>query len=171
MSGESSHDRGRTRVYDAEKLVRGMFDRADASPGRQVTLHGSTITLPVERRFASIASVEDYLRQVLALDAVRGAFDRAGAPIRVRPRAGSAAAHYEYPTATIAVPTDRGGRWALRELVILHELAHHLDAPDSVLPAHGIDFVHRYLELVDIVIGPEAALVLRSAYSGTGALP
>ena len=60
----------------------------------------------------------------------------------------------------MAVPGHRAGSaWALRELVILHELAHHL-APDIEI-AHGGSFVDRLLTLVDGVVGPEAALLLR----------
>lgn len=167
MSGRAPRDDHRRRVYDAEHLVRGMFDRADRGTGRQVQLHGSTITLPVERRFASAASVEDYLGRVLALEAIRAEFPRSTAPIHVRVRGGAAAAHYEYADATIAIPESREGRWALRELVVLHELAHHLADPDVAEPAHGGAFVARTLDLVEIVMGPEAAFVLRVAYIGT----
>jgi putative metallohydrolase (TIGR04338 family) len=47
----------------------------------------------------------------------------------------------------------------LRELVILHELAHHLG--DDVEIPHGGAFVGRLLDLVDGIVGPEAALLLR----------
>lgn len=168
MSGNGIRDEQRQRVYDAEHLVHRMFDRADQGTGRQVHLHGSTITLPVERRFGSIESVEDYLRRVLALPGVRSTFARSTAPIHVRPRRGYTAAHYDRATATIAIPDGRDGRWALRELVVLHELAHHLGPPEAEEAAHGGDFVARTLELVEIVLGPEAAFVLRVAYAGTG---
>ncbi len=51
----------------------------------------------------------------------------AAEPLAVRARRGTTAAHYEYDgdLATIAVP-DRHTTWALRELVVLHEIAHHL---------------------------------------------
>ncbi|WP_084351295.1 TIGR04338 family metallohydrolase [Millisia brevis] len=169
MSGGGRRDEQRQRVYDAESLVQRMFDRADGGTGRQVQLHGSTITLPVERRFGSVDSAEDYLRRVLDLAGVRAAFPRSSAPVAVRTRRGATAAHYEHGTATIAIPDGRDGRWALRELVVLHELAHHLGDPDAEEAAHGGDFVARTLELVEIVMGPEAAFVLRVAYAGTGA--
>ena len=88
--------------------------------------------------------------------------------MRVRERAGAARAHYERPGAIVAVPTHRtGGGWALRELVILHELAHHLggDEPE----AHGGPFVDRLLDLVDGVVGPEAALLMRISMLDVGA--
>ncbi|MET7771281.1 TIGR04338 family metallohydrolase [Nocardia sp. NPDC005366] len=168
----SVRDIQRAKVYDAERLVRGMFDRADRAGSRTVELYGSRITLPIERRFASVASVQVYADKVLALNWVRAQWDRASVPLRVRSRAGAAAAHYEVADAVLAVPLHTGGTaWALRELVVLHELAHHLEpatATATVAP-HGPEFCTRYVELVDGVIGPEAALVLRTSLLGCGA--
>lgn len=114
-----TRDAQRARVYDAEQQVRTMLDRADERGLRTITVHGSTLTLPVERRFASIDSVQAYVDAVLALRWVRATWPRASAPVRVRARAGSAAAHYERAEATIAVPLhERGTAWGLREMVV-----------------------------------------------------
>ncbi|WP_054815319.1 TIGR04338 family metallohydrolase [Nocardia arizonensis] len=164
----SARDGRRARVYDAEQLVRAMFDRADESSARTVDLYGSRLTLPVERRFASVDSVQVYVDKVLALDWVRASGPRAARPVRVRARRGTAAAHYEPEDGVLAVPPPTGATtWALRELVILHELAHHL-APAGDLAAHGPEFCTRYVELVEGVIGPEAGLLLRSTMHGCG---
>ena len=56
----------------------------------------------------------------------------------------------------------------MRELVVLHELAHHLE-PDPAAAAHGPAFVHRYAHLVTEVIGPEVGLLLRSTMHAEGA--
>lgn len=163
----TARDSQRSAVYDAEQLVRRSFDRADEFGHRVVEVFGSQLTLPVERRFGSVASVADYVARVLALNWVRAGWERAGVPVTVRARRGAAAAHYERDGAVLAVPPPALGRsWALRELVILHELAHHL-APEAEVP-HGPGFCARYLELVDGVVGPEAALLLRSALHGCG---
>ncbi|WP_072690253.1 TIGR04338 family metallohydrolase [Rhodococcus marinonascens] len=163
MSG--LRDNQRAAVYDAEALVRTMFDRADERELRVVEVMGSQVTLPVERKFASIESVQDYVDRVLVLNWVRSTWTRAATPIRVRARAGNKASHYESDCATIAIPEHQGGRaWALRELVVLHEIAHHLDPSDPDHPTvepHGPGFVDRYLTLVCEIIGPEAAFVLR----------
>ncbi|MEV6556737.1 TIGR04338 family metallohydrolase [Nocardia sp. NPDC051756] len=165
----SVRDTQRAKVYDAEQLVRGMFDRADEHGSRTVELYGSHLTLPIERRFASVESVQNYADKVLALNWVRGQWDRAGTAVRVRSRAGTAAAHYEAEDAVLAVPLHTGSRaWALRELVILHELAHHLESNVGAVAPHGPEFCTRYLELVDGIIGPEAALVLRATMLGCG---
>ncbi|MCP2320486.1 putative metallohydrolase, TIGR04338 family [Nocardia amikacinitolerans] len=169
VAAVSVRDAQRAKVYDAEQLVRGMFDRADEHGNRTVELYGSQITLPIERRFASVESVQTYAEKVLALNWVRAQWDRAEVPVRVRSRAGATAAHYEAADAVLAVPLHTGGTaWALRELVVLHELAHHLEPAAEKVAPHGPEFCTRYLELVDGIIGPEAALVLRGALLGCG---
>lgn len=135
-------------------------------------MHGSRLTLPVERKFASVESVQRYCDRVLALGWVRTNWPRASVPIRVRARAGTTAAHYETEGAVLAVPLHfRGAAWALRELVVLHELAHHLAPRSCDLAPHGPEFCTRYLELVEGVVGPEAAFVLRIGMLGCGVRP
>lgn len=150
--------------------MRRMFDRAEEFGARTVELHGSHLTLPIERKFASVGSVQEYVDRVLALNWVRARWVRAEAPLTVRARAGAAAAHYETGRGVLAVPLHTGGTaWALRELVILHELAHHLEPPGADYAPHGPQFCTRYLELVDGIIGPEAALLLRATLHDCGA--
>ncbi|NEW46086.1 TIGR04338 family metallohydrolase [Nocardia cyriacigeorgica] len=162
-------DTQRAKVYDAEQLVRGAFDRADEFGNRTVEVFGSQITLPVERRFASVDSVQSYCDRVLALNWVAAQWSRASSPVRVRTRAGTTAAHYEADGAVLAVPLHTGGAaWALRELVVLHELTHHLEPQPRECAPHGPEFCSRYVELVDGVIGPEAALLLRGTMIGCG---
>ncbi|KAF0849381.1 TIGR04338 family metallohydrolase [Nocardia caishijiensis] len=161
-------DTQRARVYDAEQLVRGAFDRAEEFGHRTVDIYGSQVTLPVERRFASVESVQSYVDKVLALNWVRAQWDRSAISVRVRIRAGTGAAHYERSDAVLAVPLHTGATaWALRELVVLHELAHHL-APSPDEAPHGPEFCTRYAELTDGVIGPEAALLIRATFAGCG---
>jgi putative metallohydrolase (TIGR04338 family) len=156
--GSNLRDFQRSRVYDAEHLVHRIFDRSVEYPVIEVA--GSHLTLPIERKFGSIDAVASYVEQVLALGWVRATWERAHRPVVVRERAGAGQAHYERVGSIMAVPGYRAGSgWALRELVILHELAHHL--ADSIEIAHGGAFVDRLLTLVDGVVGPEAALLLR----------
>lgn len=81
--------------------------------------------------------------------------------MRVRQRRGAKYAHYDPAPPTIAIPLDHTG-WALRELVVLHELAHHLDDDRRHHAGHGPEFCSRYLELVDSLIGVEAGFLLRA---------
>jgi putative metallohydrolase (TIGR04338 family) len=160
-------DTQRGRVYDAEALVRRIFDRSAEYP--IVDVAGSHVTLPPERKFATLESVQRYVDAVLALNWVGARWPRASVPIAVRARAGQTRAHYERLTGVVAVPLHHGGQaWALRELVVLHEVAHHL-ADDADEPAHGADFAGRMVDLVGGIVGDEAAFLLRVTLLDSGA--
>lgn len=157
-------DRQRAKVYDAENLVHRIFDRSADFPVVEVA--GSRLTLPVERHFATVESVQRYVDAVLELASVAERWPRAGTALAVRERRGQRQADYSRLGAALAVPTARrnngtGGPWALRELVILHELAHHLADADDEEP-HGPDFAARLIELSSLVIGDEAGFLLRT---------
>jgi putative metallohydrolase (TIGR04338 family) len=155
----TQRDTQRAKVYAAEEFVRTLFDRAAEHGNRVVDFFGTQLTLPPEGRFASVAAVQRYVDDVLA---------HVGADRRVtvRARRGATAAHYERSDegAIIAVP-DRLRTWALRELVVLHEIAHHLSDAE---PPHGPEFVATFCELADAVMGPEVAHVLRVLYAKEG---
>jgi putative metallohydrolase (TIGR04338 family) len=161
----SSRDNQRAKVYAAEQFVRTLFDRAAERGNQVVEFFGTQLTLPPEARFASVASVQAYVDDVLAHPRIRGGWPGAGR-LTVRPRRGATAAHYERAgdRAVIAVP-ERRTTWALRELVVLHEIAHHLS---DAQPAHGPAFVSTFCELAEAVMGPEVAHVLRVVYAKEG---
>jgi putative metallohydrolase (TIGR04338 family) len=158
-------DTQRAKVYAAEEFVRTLFDRAAEHGNQVVEFFGTQLTLPPEGRFASAPSVQHYVDDVLAHPAVRTQWPAAGT-LTVRGRRGATAAHYERSDegATIAVP-DRGSTWALRELVVLHEIAHHLCVAE---PPHGPEFVATFCEVAEAVMGPEVAHVLRVVYAKEG---
>ncbi|MEO9140366.1 MAG: TIGR04338 family metallohydrolase [Jatrophihabitans sp.] len=154
----TERDVQRARVYEAEGLVARMIDRRLDFPVAEA--FGSRVVVPDDRKFGDIASVQRYADAVLALGWVGN-----DTPVTIRARRGSTKAEYEFESATIAVPPhDKGGRWAMRELVILHELAHHLVGK----PDHGPAYVARFLELVDGLIGAEAAFLLRASLLDSG---
>lgn len=156
----TARDGQRARVYEAEGIVARMFDRRHDFP--VVDAFGSRVVVPDDRKFGDIASIQRYVDAVLALDWVR---QPAPGPVTVRARAGAAKAEYEFATRSIAVPPHRvGGQWAMRELVVLHELAHHLAGE----PDHGPAFVAQLLELVDGIVGAEAAFLLRAGLLDAG---
>jgi putative metallohydrolase (TIGR04338 family) len=161
-----SRDSQRARVYAAEEFVRVMFDRAAEHGTPSVDFFGTQLTLPPEGRFASMASVQRYVDDVLALAAVRREWPNVPG-LRVRARRGATSAHYENRdgAGTIAVPDRDTADWAMRELVILHEVAHHLC---RVPPPHGPDFVATMCTLTELVMGPELGHVLRVVYAKEG---
>ena len=161
----SARDTQRAKVYAAEQFVRTLFDRAAEHGSRVVDFFGTSLTLPPEGRFASVESVQAYVDDVLNHPSVQRRWP-ALMPISVRPRRGVTAAHHERRDgdAVIAVPAHRD-RWALRELVVLHEIAHHVC---DAAPPHGPEFVATFPELAGLVMGPEVEHVLRVVYLKEG---
>jgi len=151
----SRRDSQRSKVYAAEEFARTVFAR-----GGTAEFFGAALTLPPEARFGSVQDVQRYVDRVLELPSVQAA------PLTVRPRRGATAAHYESRdgAGVIAVP-DTATRWALRELVVLHEIAHHLCPCD---PPHGPEFATTMADLAATVMGPEAGYVLRVLYDKHG---
>ena len=162
----TARDFQRAKVYAAEEFVRTMFDRAAEHGSPSVEFFGTQLTLPPEGRFGSVASAQRYVDDVLALPAVRQRWPQVS-PLRVRPRRAATAAHYENHdgAGVIAVPDRDTADWAMRELVMLHEVAHHLCRAE---PAHGAEFVATMCTLTELVMGPELGHVLRVVYAKEG---
>jgi putative metallohydrolase (TIGR04338 family) len=162
----SNRDSQRAKVYAAEEFVRTMFDRAAEHRSPAIEFFGTQLTLPPEGRFGSVASVQRYVDDVLALPAVRQQWPEVS-PLRVRARRAATAAHYENQdgAGVIAVPDRDTADWAMRELVVLHEVAHHLCRAQS---AHGAEFVATMCTLTELVMGPELGHVLRVVYAKEG---
>jgi putative metallohydrolase (TIGR04338 family) len=159
-------DAQRQRLYDAQHILTTMIDHAQESGNPTVSIEGVSLVLPPEARFASLDSIQAYIKQVLAMPSVAERFGKwAQGEITVRERKGHTAAHYEgYGPhgGTIAVHTgDRN--WAMREVVVLHEIAHHFTRND--LPAHGPKFAAALIDLLGLVMGPEAGLALRLLFA------
>ena len=153
-----SRDNQRSNVYAVENLVSKMIDTATEQGITTLQVAGSTIPVPIERKFGDLAGVQRYVDLVMS----RVAVDY-GVPetITVRARKGDARAHYEPFTAVIAVPPhpNRGQSWAMRELLVLHEIAHHLTS--KALQSHGPEFVAAEMDLMDRFVGPEMAFLFR----------
>ncbi len=160
-------DAQRAKVYAAEEFVRTLFDRAaehgsptveffgtqsDASAGGAVRLGRVGAALRRRRARASRRCAEQWPEV---------------SPLRVRARRAATAAHYENRdgAGVIAVPDRDTADWAMRELVVLHEVAHHLC---QVQPPHGPEFVATICTLAELVMGPELGHVLRVVYAKEG---
>ena len=164
--GSASRDSQRAKVYAAEEFVRTLFDRAAEHGSRSVEFFGAQLTLPPEARFGSVPAVQRYVNDVLALPSVRRQWPKVP-PLTVRSRRAATAAHYENQdgTGVIAVPDLDAADWAMRELVVLHEIAHHLS---DAQPAHGSQYVATLCTLAELVMGPELGHVLRVVYAKEG---
>lgn len=149
-------DRQRSRVYAAEQNWAMRLDAARLG-ARRAVVAGSSIVLPVEVRFGSLDAAARYAEELLSRWDVP--------PVVVRARRGQARAHWESP-GTVALPwPERGETWAMREAVVLHELAHHLAFHLDGEQGHGPAFPARLLELVHAALGEQAAFVLAVDYA------
>ena len=149
----AARDTQRARVYAAEDAWALLLDAARRG-ARRAVVAGSQVLLPEEKHFGTLASAQAYCDGFLGdLPAVR-----------VRQRRGQTKAHWETP-GVIALPFPaRGQAWALRESVLLHELAHHLAFHRHGVVDHGTSYTSSMLELVEQALGAEAALALRVEY-------
>lgn len=133
----------------------------------EITLDGKTFRPETEPRFTGPDEITRYADQVLAhLRATdRHYGGREALPVRVRPRQGDRAATYTFDDQTIAVPPyEIGGGWALRGMVVLHELAHHLHGE----PGHGPAFRATFVRLVEDIGAPVIAEMLQHAFAAEG---
>lgn len=155
------YDQHKSLVYQGEFRVREMLDRANhpRTPAPDVELFGTKVRLPRERKFASVETIQLYCDKVLALPSIQAEFANAKHPVRVRARKGSSFAHYQ--AGEIAIFMGEGGqtRWACREIVVLHELAHHLGRD-----AHGPKFRYAFVKLVSAAMDPSVGFVLQACW-------
>ncbi len=162
-------DTQRQRLYDAESQVRRQLELA-AAGARTVTVAASTLVLPLEVRFGSLDAVRRYVEGVRSSLPFAQRFPRAAAtPVRVRARRGNQHAHYEAPDTIALHAPEHGAAWSLRELVVLHEVAHHAaqhDLPPE--PAHGPAFAGAFVRIVTAALGPETGLLLTTAFADHG---
>lgn len=162
-------DSQRQRLYDAEQQVRRQLEFA-AAGARTITVASSTLVLPLEMRFGSLDGAQRYIDGIQATDAFGRLFPNAAAvPLRLRARRGDRSAHYEPPDTIALHEPQHGTGWSLRELVVLHEVAHHAAhhdlAPET---AHGPRYAGAFVRLVGDVLGLETGLLLTTAFAEHG---
>jgi putative metallohydrolase (TIGR04338 family) len=140
------------RVYAAEDTLMFLLEH----PGT-AQFQGSALTLPVERRFGDLDGVRRYLRELRTRT-----WGHAEVPSpTVRLRKGHTRAHWE-SDGTIALPDGIGAKgWAMREVVVLHEYAHHVAWHRHGVTGHGLAFQQIYLDLLEHAVGPEARFVVQ----------
>ena len=155
-------DTDRALLYSAEQTFRAMLDHQHEIS--TVLLAGSQVYVPQERRFADLVNMQRYVARVYDVANIYGLVPT------VRSRRGNAKAHYEVDEHTIAVPTDK--HWAMREVVLLHEIA-HASAPTQT---HGTDwhnktFRREFARLVGLMMGPEGQFILSVLMMEMGLAP
>jgi putative metallohydrolase (TIGR04338 family) len=153
-------DYQKQRVYDVEHSIQAILDKVAASEDPYLlVVAGSTLIIPLERKFGRIEDIQAYVDLCCHVLKV--------VPPRVRARKTTHKAHY--CAGEIAIPTNEAqaaGKtgWAMRETVVLHELAHHLARGDQ----HGAAFVGKFLSLIKEFMGSETWLLALSTFDSLG---
>jgi putative metallohydrolase (TIGR04338 family) len=167
-------DQGRSSVYAAEDQIARLLDH-----GGEVDFYGSKLQAPMQRRFGDLKAVTSYLN---ALRNMPWGHGDTPLPVVVSARS-NIAARWTAPN-TIQIPAS--SRWAMTEMVILHEYSHHVvyhvrlraESESATRVAdgtgvepkagHGREFRQVFLELVTNAIGAEAGLLLTAALDQAG---
>lgn len=146
------------RVYEVEGYIREVLDLALRHDIRLHEAFGSTWILPQERRFGDLAGAQRYVEGVLQLGWVQQEWpERSAERVRVGARR-ELLGEAMYRQGRISLPDHGGGlSWAMRELVVLHELAHHLTGTT----AHAQRYREGYVKLVGGVMGESFGELLR----------
>lgn len=110
----------------------------------------------------SYAGAVEYIRTVEASDAYVLTF--CDPPrLNVSQFFGSSKAYYTPGTDTLTLPAASDGAWAYNSLVLLHEMAHHLE-----IDSHGPRFAGAFLYLVRTFEGDDAADALVASFTKNG---
>lgn len=142
-------------IYDAERSVQFILDQQFENP--LINIARSTIEVPKELKFGDIASVQRYADLVT---------DRVGCTrVKAVEQSKRASLRAFYRGGEIHFPVQ-SGRWAMRETVVLHEIAHHIT--EDWEDPHGAVFAGNLLDLVETMMGPAAAFIMRVTFHQTG---
>jgi len=147
-------DSHREAVYEAERRLEGMLSTAEDTGNPVVELDGITLTLPPQARFGSIDSIQTYADRVCDMAEV--------SRVTVRERRGIRKATYSPSNQTLNIPD---AAWARKEMVVLHELAHHVAGGEHL---HTTPFLVAMNDLLGMVMGPEMSLAHRILCSHNG---
>lgn len=155
-------------LYETEDTLHNTMRQLG---GSTVFYNNSTITVPTLDVLTSLHEVNDFLNTALHHPLVAAAYPSRPAIIAKRGRrTKSTNVDYHFP-ATIKFPHGEDD-WSFSKPVIIHELAHHLAFHNISphIPAHGPQFRAINHHLVSILISPEAAHMLWTAYLQAGLL-
>lgn len=147
MAAVASRRDPQSAVYRTEDIITAALE-----DGGSVVMFGQHFELPDsgQRRFARVEDITRYLDALWQMPWVR---EYEIPQPQVRVRKGQAKAVYEGRRHTIAIPE---AKWALTEMVVLHEVAHSLTRGDG----HGERFRRVYADLASRAIDPVLGIML-----------
>lgn len=150
-------------VHLVDRYVEDLLTHKGDGLIDSVTVFGSEFVIPRERRFSSVGDIQDYVDELRSGRWVWATWpDASSVPVRViekASRGGTAGA-----TMTDGVLSIHPTRKWMREITVLHELAHHYSEDGG----HGDRFREAYLTLVDEVMSPQLAYLMRIGYRTEG---
>ena len=144
----------KTALYNAEWQVQAILDRQ--YDDQVVCIAGSTIAIPMERKFSSIETVQRYVDTLVGPDKIKVSPTRSDSQHAFGRRG-----HISFPVER----SRKGAPWALRETVVLHEIAHALN-PE--FDRHGPSFSATLVDLVERAMGPEASFLYKIIFHQNG---
>lgn len=153
-------DNQQALVYNSEQMFRKVLDRSSEIP--TIEIYGSNFVIAQDRNFGDLQSAQRYVDGILSLNWVKSTWDSvAGQKVTVVPRKGNEHAHYQNNTIALPNYLSKNGRnfWAMREVVVLHELAHHLTKFDA-RSDHGPLFAGTFVKLVKELMSEEDGFIL-----------
>lgn len=146
------------RIYRMDERVKTLLDAALERDIRVVEIHGSTLYIPLELRFGNIESVQTYIDLTLGKDEIIQRYPKAEIPLQVHAMRDNKEPYYRQNK--IGLPDHGGGiSPAMREIVVLHEMAHHLGSS-----GHSQRFLDAYIDLVEKNMSPSLGLYMRMIY-------
>ena len=143
-------------VYGAEFFLRDALDVAGEGDGT-FELRGMHLTMPTEYKFGELDHIQRYVNAVIKdYNLSTGSNHKPVWVVEGRANLRKKA-YYKTGQGEIVLPKRDKGSWAWRQVVVLHEVAHHLTS------GHGHDevFASCLAHLLEEHIGPEAGLVYR----------
>ncbi len=127
-------------TYGPEWRIRQVLETPDVP----FKMHGVTITVPHERKFGHIDTVRKYVEHVCTSEGF-------SVPAVVESKKLKNRAYYEPLGVRITMPNFDKARWAWREIVVLHEIAHHMQP----FQGHSDPFQKTFADLLGKYIGSE----------------
>lgn len=163
---EQPRDFQRKRLYRAEQAVREFSVQSDKNEG-WIEFMNVEMFLQRELWFRSTDDIEEYLRRVMRTKWYKRVCPKSYVTqqIAVETHGAHFHAHYYYDGTMKFPPWPKPGitNELHRELVVLHELAHHVTPLRYA--GHGAEFSGNFLYIVTNKLGPEYGALLTSAYA------
>ena len=153
------------RVYVVENSLWEALDQASDTGIRDYHRFGTTYTLPNERKFGSLESVHIYLERLTGLKSFYAEFGSIVAPA-VKPTTRDSNGAYRQTSADAdgmainLAPHGGGVSTHLREMRVLHEMAHAVDIQiarrnGTKTDGHSKGFLDIFLKLIRIAMDDE----------------